>query len=139
MPNEAAREIFTGRESVAAGAFRLNGMARAVEGGYVVSGRWSLGSGIPHATWALGGCRVYDGETLREAPNGGPVPLMAFFPKAEVEVIDTWHVAGLRGTGSHDYQVSELFVPEHRTCWWSHGPVAPGPLYTLPAIPSSPR
>ena len=134
LPAAASREIFTGPESVAAGAFRLNGTARAVEGGYVVSGRWPLGSGIPHATWALGGCRVCDGETPREGPDGGPVPLIAFFPKAEAEVLDTWHVAGLRGTGSHDYQVSELFVPEHRISWWSREPVAPGPLYTLPAL-----
>lgn len=134
LPEEAAREIFTGPESVAAGAFRVAGTARAVEGDYIVSGRWSLGSGIPHATWALGGCRILDGEVPRQGPNGGPVPLIAFFPREDVEVIDTWHVTGLRGTGSHDYQVSELFVPERRTLWWSREPVHPGPLYTLPAI-----
>jgi hypothetical protein len=111
-------------ESVAAGAFRLNGTARAVEGGDIVSGRWSLGSGIPHATWALGGGHIYDGEALREGLNGGPVPLIAFFPKAEADVLEMWHVAGLCGTGGHDYQVSELFVPEHRTRWWSDEPVA---------------
>lgn len=134
LPAEAAREIFSGPRSVVAGAFRLNWIARAVEGGYVVSGRWSLGSGIEHATWVLGGCRVFDGEVPRQGPNGGSVPLSAFFPKAEVEVLDTWRSAGLRGTGSHDYQVSELFVPTHRTTWWSREPIAPGPLYTMPAV-----
>ena len=139
LPREAAAEIFTGPESVVAGAFRLNGTARAVDGGYVVSGRWSLGSGIPHSTWALGGCRVYDGDELRQGPNGGPVPLIAFFPKDDVDVLDTWHVAGLRGTGSHDYTVSELFVPERRTCWWSQEPVHPGPCTRCPPLPSSRR
>src|SRR5215217_4494075 len=57
-----------------------------------------------------------------------------FFPRADTEVVDTWHVAGLRGTGSHDYRVTDLFVPAHRAFWFSEEPVQPGPLYTLPAI-----
>lgn len=66
--------------------------------------------------------------------NGAPEMRLLFFPRSEAEIIDTWHVAGLRGTGSHDYTVTDLFVPEHRAMWFSQEPVQPGPLYTLPAM-----
>jgi alkylation response protein AidB-like acyl-CoA dehydrogenase len=62
---------------------------------------------------------------------------LLFFPRSDVEIIDTWHVGGLRGTGSHDYRVQDLFVPAHRTCWFTEEPVEPGPLYTLPLITMS--
>lgn len=134
LPVEAAREIYTGPEVVVAGAFRPTGIVRVVDGGYSVTGRWPLGSGIVHSTWVLGACVVQDGDQPRLTPSGRPEFRFMFFPKAHTEVIDTWHVAGLRGTGSHDYQVSDLFVPAHRTFWFSEEPVQPGPLYTLPAI-----
>jgi alkylation response protein AidB-like acyl-CoA dehydrogenase len=134
LPVEAAREIYTGPEIVVAGAFRPTAIARVVDGGYSVTGRWPLGSGIMHSTWVLGACVVYDGDRPRLTPNGRPEFRFMFFPKADTEVIDTWHVAGLRGTGSHDYQVADLFVPAHRAFWFSEEPVQPGPVYTLPTI-----
>jgi alkylation response protein AidB-like acyl-CoA dehydrogenase len=82
----------------------------------------------------LASCRVFDGETPRLAPNGRPELRLLFFHTPEAEVIDTWHAAGLRGTGSHDYRVADLFVPAHRACWFTQEPVQPGALYTLPAI-----
>src|SRR5215211_6179222 len=134
LPAEAAREIYTGPDVVVAGAFRPTGVARVVDGGHSVTGRWPLGSGIVHSTWVLGACVVYEGDRPRLTPSGQPRFRFMFFPKADTEVVDTWHVAGLRGTGSHDYQVSDLFVPAHRTFWFSEEPIQPGPLYTLPAI-----
>jgi alkylation response protein AidB-like acyl-CoA dehydrogenase len=134
LPEEAAREIYTDPGSIVAGALRPNGIAHAVAGGYHVSGCWPFGSGITHSTWGLGACRVFDGETLRLTPSGAPELRLLFFPAAELEIIDTWHVVGLRGTGSHDYEVKALFVPAHRACWFSQPPVQPGPLYTLPVI-----
>jgi len=134
LPDEAAREIYAGPDVVVAGAFRPNGVAQAVDGGYRVSGRWALGSGITHSTWTLAGCRIFDGEQPRLTSSGAPELRLLFFPTADVEIVDTWHVAGLRGTGSHDYQVADLFVPAHRACWFSQEPVQPGPLFTLPAI-----
>ena len=134
LPDQAAREIYSDPGVIVAGAFRSNGMARVVDGGYRAEGRWALGSGITHSTWALGGCRTYDGEAPRLTKSGTPELRLLFFPTSEVEIIDTWHVAGLRGTGSHDYRIAELVVPAHRACWFSEEPVQPGPLYTLPAI-----
>jgi alkylation response protein AidB-like acyl-CoA dehydrogenase len=134
LPEQAAREIYSDPATIVAGAFRPNGVARAVPGGYRVTGRWPLGSGITHSTWTLGGCRIFDGDQPRCAANGAPEFRLLFWPSSETEILDTWHVAGLRGTGSHDYTVTELFVPQHRACWFSQAPVQPGPLYSLPAI-----
>jgi len=134
LPAEAAREIYSEPGAVVAGTFRRNGTARRVPGGYHVSGRWGFASGISHSTWTIGGFNVYDGDMPRFTASGVPEPRMLFFPTADAEIIDTWHVAGLRGTGSHDYAVNDLFVPERRAFWFSDKPVQPGPLYTLPAM-----
>jgi alkylation response protein AidB-like acyl-CoA dehydrogenase len=134
LPDDAAKEIFSFPGVVVAGAFRVNGVAQRVEGGYRASGRWPLGSGIMNATWGLGGCRVMEGDQPRLRPNGSPELRLLFFPRSHLEVLDTWHTSGLRGTGSHDYQVADLFVPERRTMWFSEPPVVAGPLYSMPAI-----
>lgn len=134
LPEEAAREIYADSRSIVAGAFRPNGTARAVEGGYRAGGKWGFGSGINHSTWTIGGCRLFDGDEPRLRPNGAPKARVLFFPTAEVEIADTWHVAGLRGTGSHDYTVADLFVPARRAVWFSDEPVQSGPLYTLPTV-----
>jgi alkylation response protein AidB-like acyl-CoA dehydrogenase len=57
-----------------------------------------------------------------------------FFPAADAEVIDTWDAAGLRGTGSHDYAVTDVFVPAERSLSFREPPVESGPLYALPLI-----
>jgi alkylation response protein AidB-like acyl-CoA dehydrogenase len=134
LPEEAGREVYTDPRAVVAGTFRLSGVARAVDGGYRVTGRWPLASGITHATWALGGCRVFDGDEPRLLPGGAPEARLLYFRPDEIEILDTWHVAGLRGTGSHDFTIADRFVPAHRAFWFSQPPVQPGPLYTLPAI-----
>ena len=117
-----------------AGTFRRDGTARRVPGGYQVSGRWGFASGIAHSTWTIGGFSVYDGDAPQLTVSGVPQARVLFFPTADAEIIDTWHVAGLRGTGSHDYAVGDLCVPERRALWLYDGPVQPGPLYTLPAL-----
>ena len=135
LPEQAAREIYTAPDAFVAGAFRPSGIARAVPGGYRLSGRWSFGSGISHSTWVFGSCRVFEGDEPRVSPSSGPEFRMLFFPRSEAEVIDTWRVAGLRGTGSHDFAVDDMFVPSHRACWITDQPIQPGPLYALPVLP----
>jgi alkylation response protein AidB-like acyl-CoA dehydrogenase len=93
-----------------------------------------MASGISHSTWLLGNCRVFDGDTPRVTSQSAPVVRVLFFPRSEVEIIDTWHVAGLRGTGSHDYKVEDVFVPAHRACALIDEPVRAGPLYGLPYV-----
>jgi alkylation response protein AidB-like acyl-CoA dehydrogenase len=82
----------------------------------------------------VGGCRIFDGDQPRLRANGTPVTRIVFFPAEDCEIIDTWHAAGLRGTGSHDYAVTDLFVPAARSLSFREPPVQPGPLYALPTI-----
>jgi len=132
LPEATAREIYGAPDAVVAGALRPSGRARAVEGGYVVSGRWSFASGIQHATWWNGGCIVAaDAEGARGAGATDETRLV-FFPAREGRLIDNWDVGGLRGTGSHDYAVDGLFVPETHTLSLDAPPRVDGALYRLP-------
>ena len=135
LPRDAAREIYGSDPNVrTAGAFRAAGNAIVVEGGYRVTGRWQLGSGCQHSKWLVGGCRIMDGNEQRLRPDGAPVTRILFFPAHECEIIDTWHSIGLRGTGSHDYAVADIFVPAERSLSFREPPVEPGPLYAMPTI-----
>lgn len=135
LPAAAAREIYGSDPNViTAGTFRPNGEAVATEGGYRVSGRWPFASNCQNATWLTGGARILDGTQPRLGPDGAPVWRLFFFPATDCLVVDTWQSAGLRGTGSHDFTVSDLFVPESRSLSFREQPVDPGPLYALPLI-----
>lgn len=86
-----------------------------VEGGYRVSGRWSWSSGSDHCSWVILGGIVPRGKAE------GPPDVRAFLiPRPDYQVIDVWHVLGLKGTGSNDIVVEDAFVPEHRTHQFSH-------------------
>jgi alkylation response protein AidB-like acyl-CoA dehydrogenase len=74
-----------------------------------------------------------DGTPVME-PNGRPRVREFFLPASEVRVIDTWESTGLRGTASHDYEVQDVFVPEHRTLWFQELPNEQGPLYRMPPV-----
>src|SRR5271166_4108040 len=135
LPAGAAREIYGSDPCViTGGAFRPFGQAVIVDGGYRVTGRWPLGSGCQHCAWIVGGCRILDVDQPRLRADGTPVTRIFFFPAAACEIIDTWHSIGLRGTGSHDYAVADLFVPADHSLSFREPPVQPGPLYALPTI-----
>jgi indole-3-acetate monooxygenase len=134
LPTAGAREVYADRSVVLAGTFRPTGVAVAVDGGYRVEGRWPFASGIMHSSWLLAGCRILDGESPRLTSSGAPVVKLMFLPRAEASVIDTWHTGGLRGTGSHDFEVKDVFVPANRSLWFTDPPVQGGPLYRFPAI-----
>jgi indole-3-acetate monooxygenase len=135
LPPDAAREIYGSDPLViTAGAFRPTGQAAVADGGYRVTGRWALGSGCQHSDWIVGGCRIFDSDQPRLRPDGTPVMRILFFPAAACEILDTWHSIGLRGTGSHDYAVADLFVPAVHSLSFREPPSEPGPLYALPTI-----
>jgi alkylation response protein AidB-like acyl-CoA dehydrogenase len=135
LPTDAAREIYGSDPLViTGGAFRPTGQAVVVDGGYWVTGRWPLGSGCQHSAWIVGGCRILDGDQPRLGTDGLAVMRLLFFPAASCEILDTWHSIGLRGTGSHDYAVADLFVPAAHSLSFREPPSAPGPLYALPTI-----
>jgi indole-3-acetate monooxygenase len=135
LPRDAAQEIYGSDPLVkTAGALRPFGNAVVVNGGYRVTGRWPLGSGCQHSGWIVGGCRILDGDQPRLLPNGAPLVRILFFPATECEILDTWDSIGLRGTGSHDYAVADVFVPAARSLSFREPPVESGPLYAIPTI-----
>jgi indole-3-acetate monooxygenase len=109
---ERFRQRAGGRLIVAMSLGRMAGKAVRVEGGYRISGRWPFASGSPFATW-LGGMSVVcdeDGSPI-VAADGQPQRLLAIWPASQARLIDTWDGLGLRGTGSGDFEISDLFVP----------------------------
>ncbi len=132
---DVARRIYDGGRTVVAGAVNPSGKAFIADSGYRVTGHWTYGSGIRHSTWTLGNCVVHDRDGPRKGPNGAPEVRLVIFPTSAAELIDTWRVSGLRGTGSHDYRVADLFVPEDHTINYSapHA-VQTGTLYAVPLI-----
>ena len=135
MSLDVATEIFGSGRGVLVGTLNPTGKAVAVPGGYRVTGRWSYGSFIAHSHWVLGNCITHDDTGPRRVADGGPAFRLCIFPRADTEVFDNWHVGGLRATGSNDYQVTDLFVPEERAVplvAFSPPPMQPGPLYVMP-------
>jgi indole-3-acetate monooxygenase len=116
LPDEGFDEVFGDDDRVTTGGqFFPNGMGETVEGGYRVSGAWNFGSGTGHAQYvAAGFIPTVEGEMVTDA-EGIPPLLVAVIPHDEIVFTDGWHVQGLKGTGSYDYNVTDLFVPEHRT------------------------
>lgn len=103
------------------GSARPLGAARRVPGGYRVSGRWDFASNSLHAQWYCGAC------VLEE--DGGRRTKAVFVPMAEGCIVPTWDVAGLRGTGSHDFELRDVFVPEERTSAGRWLKAQPGRLF----------
>jgi len=112
---ERFREQAGGRLILAMSLGRIGGNAVRVEGGYRISGRWPFASGSPFATW-LGGmsfvCRE-DGSPVLDG-SGQPQRMLAIWPADQARLLDTWDGLGLRGTGSGDFAISDLFVPDEQ-------------------------
>lgn len=133
---DVAREIFQGDgKGLLVGTLNPTGKAEAVPGGYRVTGRWSYGSFIGYGEWILGNCITQDAAGPRRAEDGGPEFRLCLFPRDAATVFDIWHVGGLRATGSNDFAVADLFVPEAYTIRlreFQPPPLRPGPLYAVP-------
>lgn len=136
FPEKFQEEAFADRPYVlSSGHIAPQSRAVPVAGGYELSGRQAWSSGVVHADWVFfAGMVLADGEP--------PIPKMFGVPRSDVEVIDTWYMAGMQGTGSLDVQVEKVFVPEHRAVAvpalldGTHpgGTVHANPLYALPVI-----
>ncbi len=115
-PDVRRQIFFSDPVGISAGSANPRGRAVAVPGGYRVTGHWFFASGCMHSSALHGACKVFDGDAPRLRPNGDhEVRIAYFYPKSIARIIDTWDVSGLRGTGSHDIEVADLFVPEERT------------------------
>ncbi len=121
-----ARAIYGDPLVVTGGVYAPNGVGVTDGDGFRVSGRWQWGSGTQHCQWITGGTRCDDG-TFR----------LCWFPAAEVELHDTWHSVGMRGTGSLDFSVDEVYVPADHTIQPGvstprvHVPLSAFPNYSL--------
>jgi alkylation response protein AidB-like acyl-CoA dehydrogenase len=141
LPDEGVHEIYAQSPSTpgAGTAVQGGGQGVPVEGGYRVTGRWSFGSGSPEASWMLGSFQILDDGKPRLSPEGKPLYWRSFFSRAEVEIVPgSWDVTGLRGTGSFDWTVHDVFLPERRTMVHAGVPLDnqwdrwPGVTYSLP-------
>ena len=117
LPDEGFAEVFTANDNrvTMGGQFFPNGQGAAVDGGYRLSGSWSFGSGTGHSEYVCAGFFPMDNGEMRWAAEGMPEMLVAVIPRAEIVFKDGWHVQGLKGTGSYDYGVEDVFVPASRT------------------------
>lgn len=136
LPAEGVRKLFRDGPPTTAGSLNPPAAAIRVEGGWRVTGRVPFGSGCHHASWlAMPAIEHRDGGPVLDPQRGKPVPFAIFFPREQARILDTWHTLGMRGTGSADYAVEDLFVPDHMTA-----PVGPlerpapgfeGPLFRM--------
>jgi 3-hydroxy-9,10-secoandrosta-1,3,5(10)-triene-9,17-dione monooxygenase len=135
FPLAAQQEVWGGDAATRmSSSYAPTGKATAVDGGHVLTGRWSFSSGCDHASWVLLGGIVPD-------EHGTPVDFRTFLlPASDYAVDDVWDTVGLRGTGSNDIVVTDAFVPEHRSlsfadvarCGCPGQEANPAPLYKIP-------
>src|ERR1700724_3689541 len=129
---EAARTIHANPYVITANSTRTSGQAQVVPGGFLVNGRWSLGSGCdPGTCMALVG-GVHEDVKPRLTQMGAPESRFMLLPSEACEIIDTWNVGGLRGTGSHDVVVHDVFVPNSYGSGFTDPYVLPEPRYRIP-------
>lgn len=132
----AQDDVWAGDSSaLVSSSYAPTGKVTRAEGGYRISGRWSFSSGCDHCQW------VFLGGMVPPEAEGKPPDMRTFLlPRADYTIEDNWHVIGLRGTGSKDIVVDDVFVPEHRThrlmdgfkCDSPGNQVNDTPLYRLP-------
>jgi alkylation response protein AidB-like acyl-CoA dehydrogenase len=128
LDEQAARTLYPDLDCVTAGQVPPNGLGERVEGGYRLSGHWTFGSGSTHADVIATGFLVT--ENNRPVMHGGaPQARIAIAPASRFEILDTWHSTGLAGSGSNDYRVKDLFVPEAHTIAQDDPPRRSEPLY----------
>jgi alkylation response protein AidB-like acyl-CoA dehydrogenase len=106
LDDDVARAVYGADDAVTCGVFAPVGRAATADGGWRVTGRWPFASACEIAQFRMGGVLV-DGEP--------PIPRCALFRADETRVIDTWDTSGLRGTGSHDIEATDVLVPRERT------------------------
>jgi len=133
FPDEGAKAIYGEPDSSFGGSFFPPRRAVAVEGGYRLDGRTPFVSGAHQAHWFLGLAHVYDGDTQRLSAGGTPVTLLTMCPAIEAVIVDNWRTLGMRGTGSHDVAITDVFVPLSHTAvlapYETPGSAYEGPLY----------
>jgi indole-3-acetate monooxygenase len=128
LEEPAARALFEPASAFVVATNGAVGEAVPAVGGFRVRGRWPFASGIHHASTVAPACRVTSGD------QQGTV-LLCYVPARHAEVIDNWHVSGLRGSGSCDYELTDVFVPREHTHDMLAPPARhPSVVYRWPAV-----
>lgn len=138
LPEQGFQEVFVDNDFkvTMGGQFAPNGMAEEVEGGYQLSGAWNFGSGTGHSEYVVGGFIPLKNGEMTFLDNGLPEMLVAVIPREQINFTDGWNVTGLKGTGSYDYNVADIFVPEHRVFpLFTREPLRGGSIYKLGVMP----
>ena len=138
LPRHVASRIFVQDRAIVGGTF-AGGRAEVVSGGFSLTGRMPYASGIRHSAWAVGGGPISERGIPRLNADGTPETRTMLYPSSQIEILDTWDVGGLRGTGSHDYVVHDLYVPAEQTVI-GHGTSTDcaGGFYRIPAYTTYP-
>ena len=131
LPIETQRKIYaSGPDQVYAGGLYPLQEAKAVPGGWEITGRWHFASGCKGADWIGVGIKDTSGPD-----DGTQKPaLMAVMPASEIEIVDNWNVVGMQGTGSHDTRLKDKFVAHEWTCARGAAGLIDEPLYRYPAL-----
>jgi alkylation response protein AidB-like acyl-CoA dehydrogenase len=130
LPAAVGRELAgTPADYRTAGSARVGGTAHPVPGGYRVKGRWNFASGFDHARWLYCTTVMMGGDTTVLTPAGKPVLRAVWVPREQVTMVDTWSVMGMRGTGSQDFTVEDVFVPAERSVLSADPPAENGPVF----------
>ena len=142
LTDEGVQEVYAhGADTVIAGtAVMGGGKAVPVDGGYRVTGRWPFGTGCQESSWMLGSFQILDGDQPRRSPDGNSVHWRGIFARSEAQIVEgSWDVSGMRATGSFDWTVEDVFLPERRTMVHAGIPLDnqwkrwPGISYAIPA------
>jgi alkylation response protein AidB-like acyl-CoA dehydrogenase len=139
LPDAGVEEVYGSRPDVmVAAAFHPPQQATEVDGGYQVTGRGPLASMIHDCEWIMFSAFIMEGDQPRMTPHG-PAVIAVLLPTSDVQIIDTWHTLGMRGTDSNDAAFTNVFVPERRafplTPDFRPGKHFGGPAYRFPAVP----
>jgi alkylation response protein AidB-like acyl-CoA dehydrogenase len=134
MSEQGAKEAYPDPTAPAAGAAGPIGVAVREKGGLRISGRWPFASGVNHCEWIWAGGIVHE-DGKPKMTEHGPEIVHVSMRVAEGQIIDTWHVSGLSGTGSNDFACKDVFIPEQRV-WSLFDPTGhrPEPLYQVPVV-----
>jgi alkylation response protein AidB-like acyl-CoA dehydrogenase len=135
LPDEGAEEIYSrGADILIAAQFGRPLHATSTEGGYRISGRAPFVSNCYDADWISSTALV----DVDQHSEGEPETVMVYFPRKNCDIIDNWDMMGMRGTGSHDISVTDVYVPKSRTFRmvpeFEPGSHYHGPLYRLPLV-----
>jgi alkylation response protein AidB-like acyl-CoA dehydrogenase len=122
---------------IVTGTLSSPGRIEKSDGGYRISGRWEFGSGCQHSDVVLVGALLCESGKPVVGPSGAPEMLQIALRASEINILDTWRVTGLRGTGSHDFAIDNLLVAAERALPLNIAtPVERGPLYAFPMLAS---